>query len=59
MLLGGMGPVDPLKNNAAKIFAGGYALFSGLVCLVSAGVLFAPILHRLFHHFHLAPKNEG
>ena len=57
MLLGGMGPVDPLKTNAAKLFAGFYALFSGLIFLVSVGVLFAPIVHRLFHHFHLTPKS--
>ena len=30
MILGGMGPVDPLNTNAAKIFASCYALFSGL-----------------------------
>ena len=59
MLLGGMGPVDPLKTNAAKLFAGCYALFSGLVFPVSAGVLFAPIVHRVFHHFHLAPKSDS
>ena len=61
MILGGMGPIDPLTSNPAKIFAGCYALFSGLVFLVSAGVLFAPILHRFFHYFHLPtePENES
>jgi hypothetical protein len=53
MLLGGMGPVDQLHTNAGKIFAGVYALYSGIVFLVIAGVLFAPMFHRMLHHFHL------
>ena len=53
MLLGGMGPVDQLHTDAGKIFAGVYALYSGIVFLVIAGVLFAPIFHRMLHHFHL------
>ena len=53
MILGGMGPVDPLRNDAAKLFAGVYALYSGLVVLVAAGVIFAPIFHRIVHGLHL------
>ena len=53
MLLGGMGPVDAPKTDAGKIFAGLYALYAGLVFLVTAGVVFAPIAHRLLHKFHL------
>jgi hypothetical protein len=53
MLLGGMGPVGELHTPAGKIFAGCYALYSGLVFLLSAGVMFAPAVHRLFHRFHL------
>ncbi len=52
MLLGGMGPVDTPKTSAGKVFAGLYALYCGLVFLVAAGVVFAPLLHRLLHHFH-------
>jgi hypothetical protein len=52
MLLGGMGPVDPLKTDAGKVFAGLYALYCGLVFLVVAGVLLAPVVHRIMHHFH-------
>jgi len=52
MLLGGMGPVDPLKTDGGKLFAGCYALYCGLVFLVSAGVLLAPVVHRLLHRFH-------
>ncbi len=52
MLLGGMGPVDAPKSDAGKIFAGCYALYAGLVFLVSVGVVLAPILHRVLHRFH-------
>ena len=58
MIMGGMGPVDPLKSDAAKIFAALYALYSGLMLLVSVGVLFAPVLHRILHRFHLETKTE-
>jgi hypothetical protein len=53
MILGGMGPVDFPKTEAGKLFAGAYALYSGLVFLVAAGLLFAPLAHRLLHRFHL------
>jgi hypothetical protein len=52
MLLGGMGPVNELHTTAGKLFAAFYALYSGLVFLVIAGVLFAPAFHRFLHHFH-------
>jgi hypothetical protein len=52
MLLGGMGPVGDLPNDAAKLFAAGFALYSGLVFLVVAGLLLAPIFHRVLHRFH-------
>jgi hypothetical protein len=53
MLLGGMGPVTELHTTAGKLFAGFYALYSGLVFLLVAGVLFAPIIHRFLHRFHV------
>ena len=53
MILGGMGPVNPLRTDAGKLFASFYALFSGMVLLVAVGVLIAPIFHRFLHHFHL------
>jgi hypothetical protein len=56
MILGGMGPVDPLTSSAAKIFASFYALFSGLVFIGVATMLAAPFLHRLMHRFHLEEK---
>jgi hypothetical protein len=53
MILGGMGPVDPLKTNAAKVFASCYALFSGLVFIGMLGLLLAPFIHRVMHKLHL------
>jgi NO-binding membrane sensor protein with MHYT domain len=53
MILGGMGPVDALKTDAAKIFASFYALFSGLVFIGLLGVLLAPFMHRVMHRFHI------
>lgn len=53
MLLGGMGPVNELNTNAGKLFASFYALFSGIVFLVIAGILLAPTAHRLLHRLHL------
>jgi hypothetical protein len=57
MLLGGMGPVDPPQTVAGKLFAGLYALYAGLVFIVTAAVLFAPILHRVLHRFHWDEKS--
>jgi len=53
MILGGMGPVNPLVTNPGKLFASFYALFSGMILLVAVGVLIAPAFHRFLHHFHL------
>lgn len=51
MILSGMGPADPLYTNGGKIFAGTYALFSGVVFLVVIAIIFAPLFHRFFHKF--------
>ena len=56
MILGGMGPVGELHSDAAKVFASIYALFSGVVFIGLAGVLLAPLMHRLMHRFHLPEK---
>ena len=53
MILGGMGPVDPLRSDAAKIFASLYALFAGLAFIGVASVIVAPFVHRLLHRIHL------
>ena len=58
MILGGMGPVAPLHTDAGKLFASIYALFAGILFLVSVGLLIAPIFHRLLHQFHLTPLKD-
>jgi hypothetical protein len=52
MLLGGMGPVNAPRTEAGKLFAGLYALYAGLVFIVTAALLFTPWLHRLLHRLH-------
>lgn len=52
MLLGGMGPVGDLPNATAKIFAGLFALYAGLLFLVVAILLLTPVFHRVLHRFH-------
>lgn len=59
MLLGGMGPVDMPHSEAGKLFAGVYALYAGLVFLVVAGLLMAPVVHRLLHRFHWQDDARG
>ena len=56
MILGGMGPVAELHTTAGKLFAGSYALFAGIVFLVGVGVVFAPVVHRAMHRFHLGDE---
>ena len=56
MILGGMGPVNPIQTNIGKVFASFYALYSGVILLAAVGVLATPILHRFLHRFHLADE---
>jgi len=58
MILSGMGPLEPLKTWGGKLFAGLYALYSGLVLIVVAGVVLSPVLHRMLHHFHAEPNER-
>ena len=51
MLLGGMGPVNPLRTDAGKVFAGIYALYAGLVFIIVSGLLVVPVFHRVLHLF--------
>jgi hypothetical protein len=53
MILGGMGPVDELHTPAAKLFAGFYALFSGLAFISFVGIIILPLAHRFLHLLHL------
>ena len=59
MLLGGMGPVNTPASSSGKLFAGLYALYCGLVVIVVAGVLLAPVAHRILHAFHLKRRRGG
>ena len=58
MLLGGMGPVAVPVTPGGKLFAGCYALYCGLVVIAVAGIVFAPVAHRLLHRFHLEAREE-
>jgi hypothetical protein len=57
MILSGMGPVDTLHTDAGKIFAGTYALFSGIVFLIVIAIIFVPLIHRFFHGFLVKDKS--
>ncbi len=59
MILGGMGPVNELSNNAVKIFASTYALFSGLMFIAVMGIVLAPVVHRILHKFHVDESDSG
>ena len=59
MLLSGMGPVDQLKTTAGKLFAGCYALYSGLILVLSSGIILAPLVHRMLHRFHLENDSQS
>jgi hypothetical protein len=52
MILSGMGPLNPLYTTAGKIFAGCYALYSGLIFIIITGIILAPVIHRFFHQLH-------
>ncbi len=58
MILSGMGPLGPLSTADGKLFAGFYALFSGLVFVVIMGIVFAPVVHRFMHRFHLEEMDK-
>ena len=56
MILSGMGPVATLNTDAGKIFAGCYAIYSGIALIGVLGIIFAPVVHRFLHKFHLEDK---
>jgi hypothetical protein len=58
MLLGGMGPVNAPVTSAGKIFAGLYALYAGLMFIVTTGIMLAPVAHRLLHLFHCDERDR-
>jgi hypothetical protein len=58
MILSGMGPLGELKTTGGKIFAGSYAIFSGLIIVIATGVVLAPIFHRVLHKFHVETTKD-
>lgn len=56
MILSGMGPVAPLQTDGGKFFAGCYAIYSGIALIGVLGIIFAPVIHRFLHKFHLEDK---
>ena len=58
MILSGMGPVGEIATPGGKIFAGLYAIYSGILIIATTGVILAPLVHRLLHSFHLADERE-
>jgi hypothetical protein len=58
MILSGMGPLEPVKSVGGKLFAGCYALYSGLVLIFATGILLAPVVHRLLHQFHVESSEK-
>lgn len=59
MILSGMGPLSPLTTYGGKLFAGTYALFSGLTFITVVGVILSPLVHRVFHRFLLESEGES
>jgi hypothetical protein len=59
MILSGMGPVDTIVTVKGKIFAGTYALFSGIIFLIVIAVIIAPVFHRFFHKFIIDQSKKG
>lgn len=57
MILGGMGPVNQLTTVSGKLFASFYALFSGIIFLAGAGIILAPIAHRIIHRLQLQEES--
>ena len=58
MLLGGMGPVNTPVTFGGKLFAGLYALYCGLAVILVAGIILAPVAHRILHRFHMESRNQ-
>jgi hypothetical protein len=59
MLMGGMGPVGELHKSAAKVFASLFALYAGLVFIVTASLILAPLVHRMLHKLHADAEKGG
>ncbi len=59
MILSGMGPADPMVTTHGKLFAGFYALFSGLSFIAIVAVMLSPLIHRVLRKIHLESGRGG
>jgi hypothetical protein len=57
-ILTGMGPVDPVRTTAGKLFASAYAIFSGIAFITTIGILVTPVVHRFLHRFHVEEERS-
>jgi hypothetical protein len=53
MIVGGMGPYSEPKTSGGKLFAGLFALYSGLLLIGVTVFILTPLFHRVMHAFHL------
>jgi hypothetical protein len=58
MILSGMGPIGELHTSSGKLFAGFFALYSGLLLIMIAGIVLAPVVHRFLHRFHMEETKQ-
>jgi hypothetical protein len=59
MILSGMGPIGELKTTGGKVFAGSYAILSGLIIVIATSFVVAPVFHRVLHRFHVESGKQG
>jgi len=59
MILSGMGPASELKTDAGKLFAGFYALFSGLAFIAIIVIVLSPVIHQFFRKIHLESQSDN
>ena len=53
MIMTGLGLVDNLHTTQAKIFTCFYAILTAVVFYLILAIIFAPLIHRFLHKFHL------
>jgi hypothetical protein len=58
MILSGMGPLAPPQTPGGKVFAGLYALYSGLAVVLITGIPFAPLVHAFLYRLHLETSDD-
>lgn len=58
MILSGMGPYREPATDAGKLFAGSYALYSGLFVVGTSTLILAPVFHRVLHSFHVEDDED-